>query len=35
MILGKKYNGLEVDIWSSGIILYAMLCGCLPFEVKF
>ena len=32
MIAGNKYNGLLVDIWSCGIILYAMLCGFLPFE---
>ena len=32
MVLGKKYYGLNVDIWSSGIILYAMVCGFLPFE---
>ena len=32
MISKKKYNGLEVDIWSSGVILFAMVCGYLPFE---
>jgi 5'-AMP-activated protein kinase catalytic alpha subunit len=26
------YEPLMVDIWSSGVILYAMVCGCLPFE---
>jgi 5'-AMP-activated protein kinase catalytic alpha subunit len=34
MILGKKYAGLSVDIWSTGIILFAMICGYLPFEDK-
>ena len=32
MILGKKYDGFGIDIWSSGIILFAMICGYLPFE---
>jgi serine/threonine protein kinase len=32
MIAGKEYNGLKVDIWSSGVILFAMICGYLPFE---
>jgi 5'-AMP-activated protein kinase catalytic alpha subunit len=32
MIAGKRYNGLLSDIWSSGVILFAMVCGYLPFE---
>jgi len=34
MIKGYKYNGFAVDIWTTGIILYGMLCGYLPFEEK-
>ena len=32
MVSGKKYNGFNNDIWSTGIILFAMICGYLPFE---
>lgn len=32
MVAGKKYKGLPADIWSCGVILFAMVCGYLPFE---
>ena len=34
MVAGKKYDGTKIDIWATGIILFAMLCGYLPFEDK-
>jgi 5'-AMP-activated protein kinase catalytic alpha subunit len=32
MIKGERYLGLNADIWSSGVVLFAMVCGFLPFE---
>lgn len=34
MIAGNRYKGSSIDIWSAGIVLYAMICGYLPFEDK-
>ena len=34
VILGQPYNGVKSDIWSTGVILYAMVCGRLPFNDK-
>ena len=32
VICQSAYDGFKSDIWCCGIILYAMLCGFLPFE---
>ena len=32
MVSGQRYDGYMIDVWSTGIILFAMVCGYLPFE---
>lgn len=32
MLSGMAYDGLKSDIWSIGVILYAMCFGFLPFD---
>ena len=34
MLSGRTYDGFKIDIWATGIILFAMLCGFLPFDDK-
>lgn len=34
MVSGKHYDGCIGDVWSLGVIFYAMICRSLPFEEK-
>jgi serine/threonine protein kinase len=32
MLTGKPYDPQKIDVWSAGIVLYAMCFGYLPFD---
>ena len=32
LIKGLEYVGQKADLWSSGVVLFTLLCGHLPFE---
>ena len=31
-LAGDGYSGQKADIWSLGTVLYAMVCGTVPFK---
>ena len=34
IVLNRPYNGMKVDMWCLGILLYSLAYGCQPFKAK-